>query len=110
MPVVNREVIEEQIEDAGKSFAVLSIFAMNYHYDLANWESFAEDAESNYLGNYGSRRTFAENYADRIGLLNTGGNGQIEILAKYFNYDHWAHDLFQAGTVWEYEGHYFQAL
>ena len=110
MPVASREVIEEQIENADRSLAVLSIFAMNYHLDLSKWESFADDAENNYLGNYGSRRTFAENYADRIGILNSGGNGQIKTLARYFNYDLWVHDLFQDGTVWEHEGHYFQAL
>jgi antirestriction protein len=110
MPVASREVIEEQIENADKSYAVLSIYATGYNLYLANWESFANDAEQTFIGHFGSRRTFAENYADRIGLLNTGGNGQIEILARYFNYDLWAHNLIKDGTVWEHEGYYFQAL
>jgi antirestriction protein len=110
MTVASREVIEEQIEDADRSLAVLSIYAMNYHLDLANWESFADDAEQTYLGQYGSRRTFAENYADRIGLLNPNGNAQVEMLARYFNYDLWVHNLFKEGSVWEHEGYYFQAL
>jgi antirestriction protein len=110
MTVASREVIEEQIENADKSYAVLSIYAMGYNLKLENWESFADDAEQTYLGQFGSRRTFAENYADRIGLLNPNGNGQVEMLARYFNYDLWVHDLFQDGTVWEHEGHYFQAL
>ena len=110
MTVVNLEAIEEAIEQADKSLAVLSTYAMGYGLSLANWESFAQDAENTYLGYYGSDRTFAENYADRIGLLNSGGNGQIETLARYFNFDYWATSLLTNKTVWKHEGHYFENL
>jgi antirestriction protein len=106
MPVINREEIVEQIENADKSYAVLSIYATNYHLNLADWESFADDAEQTYLGRFDSARTFAEDYAERIGFL----NGKDEVLIKYFNFDHWASDLFKEGAVWEDEGHYFQMM
>lgn len=112
MPVISREDIEEQIENADKSYAVLSIYAMGYKLNLANWESFANDAEQTFIGHFGSRRTFAENYADRIGLFlnHNGTDGRFGILVKYFNFDYWVADLIKNGTVWEHEGYYFQAI
>jgi antirestriction protein len=108
MSATTREQVEEEIEKSDKSLAVLSIYAKGYKLDLANWKSFAEDAEDNYLGHYTNRTAFAEDYAERLGLLN-GNNGEGRVLVKYFNYDYWAHDLFKNGIVWEYNGHHFQA-
>jgi antirestriction protein len=110
--MLSNQAVEDEIENADRSLAVLSIFAMNYHLDLSKWKTFADDAENNYLGMYGSRRTFAENYADRIGLFlnHNETDGRFGMLVKYFNFDYWVHDLFKDGTVWEHEGHYFQAL
>jgi hypothetical protein len=110
MKLANRQAIEESIEQADKSFAVLNTYAMGYGLSLANWESFAEDAENTFIGYFGSDRTFAENYAERIGLLNSNGNGQIETLARYFNFDSWATSLLANKTVWKHEGYYFENL
>jgi len=108
MSAITREQVEEEIEETDKSLAVLSVYARGYKLDLANWKSFVQNAEDNYLGHYTNRTTFAEDYAERLGLLNAKSE-EGKVLVKYFNYDYWAHDLFKNGTVWEDDGHHFQA-
>jgi len=106
MTVTDHEVIEQEIEAAEKSLAILSIFANHQNLDIANWRDFSDNAEQTYLGHFTNLKSFAEDYAERLGFL----NGEHDLLVRYFDFEQWASTLFYAETVWEQNGHYFQSL
>jgi antirestriction protein len=72
--------------------------------DHVNDDGTLEDASDAYHGHWADRLTFAQNFADDTGIL----RGVPDTVARYFDYESYARDLFMDGFTWA-DGHVFSS-
>lgn len=106
MSTVTERNLYAEVEESGRSFFAVKVFADNdSSYPLEDWEDWIDTFDEAFCGQM-STDDFAAQLADELYL---GGKDVPQWVVTYFDYEKFERDLF-LGDYWESEGCIFRSI
>lgn len=104
MSTVTERNLYNEVEESGRSFFAVKVFADNdSSYPLEDWEDWIDTFDEAFCGQM-STYNFAVDLANEMMPI-----GTPDFLANYFDYEKFERDLF-LGDYWESEGCIFRSI
>ena len=104
MSTVTERNLYNEVEESGRSFFAVKVFADNdSSYPLEDWEDWIDTFDEAYQGFYANTDEFSAQIADEM-LAE-----YPQFVVTYFDYEKFDRDLF-LGDYWESEGHIFRSI